>query len=94
VLYQAEPKPSVYAVFLQICVLASGAAVGFSQFTRERQLLSNVTPATIEWHKHSLKWLSSESPSQDELKDTVLRMREKRLKATGCNSAIRQSMPT
>ena len=63
--------------------------MGFSQFIRERQLLSNVTPATIEWHKHSLKWLSSESPSQDELKDTVLRMREKGLKATGCNSAIR-----
>ena len=28
-------------------------------------------------------------PQQDELKDAVLRMREKGLKATGCNSAIR-----
>ena len=28
-------------------------------------------------------------PSQNELKDAVLRMREKGLKATGCNAAIR-----
>ena len=35
------------------------------------------------------KWLRTESPSQDELKGAVLRMREKGLKATGCNSAIR-----
>ncbi|MGD1025462.1 MAG: site-specific integrase [Candidatus Sulfotelmatobacter sp.] len=62
---------------------------GFSQFTRERQYLSNVSPATLEWYKHSFKWLRTESPSQDELKDAVLRMREKGLKATGCNSAIR-----
>ena len=29
------------------------------------------------------------TPSQNELKDAVLRMREKGLKATGCNAAIR-----
>ncbi|MGB7554470.1 MAG: site-specific integrase [Candidatus Korobacteraceae bacterium] len=63
--------------------------VGFSQFSRERQYLSNVSPATLEWYKHSFKWLPSESPTQDDLKDAVLRMREKGLKATGCNSAIR-----
>jgi len=62
---------------------------GFSQFTRERQYLSNVSPATLEWYKHSFKWLRTETPSQDELKDAVMRMREKGLKATGCNSAIR-----
>ena len=62
--------------------------VGFSQFIRERQYLHNVTPATVEWYKHSFKWLRTESPAQDELKETVLRMREKGLKATGCNSAI------
>lgn len=37
----------------------------------------------------ALNWLPCESPSQDELKETVLRMREKSLKATGCNAAIR-----
>jgi integrase/recombinase XerD len=63
--------------------------VSFSQFIRERRYLSNVTPATLEWYKYSFKWLRTESPSQDELKDAVLRMREKGLKATGCNSAIR-----
>jgi site-specific recombinase XerD len=63
--------------------------VGFSQFIRERQFLSNVSPATLEWYKHSFKWLPTETPSHDELKDAVLRMREKGLKATGCNSAIR-----
>jgi len=60
----------------------------FGQFIRERQFLHNVTPATLEWYKHGFKWLPSESPSQDDLKDTVVRMREKGLKATGCNSAI------
>jgi integrase/recombinase XerD len=62
---------------------------GFQQFIRERQFLSNVTPSTVEWYKNSLKWLPSESPSQEELKGAVMRMREKGLKATGCNCAIR-----
>ena len=61
----------------------------FEQFIRERQYLTNVTPATLEWYKHSFRWLRTESPTDDELKDAVLRMREKGLKATGCNSAIR-----
>jgi integrase/recombinase XerD len=63
--------------------------VGFSQFIRERQLLSNVSPSTLEWYKHSFRWLPNEAPTQDDLKDAVLRMREKGLRATGCNSAIR-----
>jgi integrase/recombinase XerD len=63
--------------------------MSFSAFVRERQFLSNVSSSTLEWYKHSFKWLRTESPSQDELKDAVLRMREKGLKATGCNSAIR-----
>lgn len=61
----------------------------FQQFIRERQYLSNVSPATLEWYKHSFKWLPSDCPTQDDLKNAVLRMREKGLKATGCNSAIR-----
>jgi integrase/recombinase XerD len=61
----------------------------FAQFVRERQYLQNVSPATIEWYKHSFKWLRTESPDDSELKDAVLRMREKGLKPTGCNSAIR-----
>jgi len=61
----------------------------FEQFIRERQYLTNVSPATLEWYKHSLRWLPTESPTDEELKCAVLRMREKGLKATGCNSAIR-----
>jgi integrase/recombinase XerD len=61
----------------------------FQQFIRERQYLKNVSPATVAWHTHNLKWLKSESPSQAELNDAVIRMREKGLRATGCNSAIR-----
>ena len=63
-------------------------SASFDQFIRERQYLANVTPATIEWYKNSFKWLRTESPSQADLKDAVLRMREKGLKPTGCNSAI------
>ena len=62
---------------------------GFQQFIRERQYLANVSPATVEWYENSLKWLPSESPTQEQLKDAVMRMREKGLKATGCNCAIR-----
>jgi integrase/recombinase XerD len=61
----------------------------FTEFTRERQYLHNVSPATLSWYGSSLKWLASESPTQDELKNTVLRMREKGLKETGANAAIR-----
>jgi integrase/recombinase XerD len=61
----------------------------FEQFIQERQYFTNVSPATINWYKASFKWLRTDSPSQEELKDTVLRMREKGLKPTGCNSVIR-----
>lgn len=61
----------------------------FEQFIRERQYISNVTPATVAWYRNSLKWLPSESPTQEQLKDMVMRMREKGLKATGCNCVIR-----
>jgi integrase len=61
----------------------------FEQFIRERRYLQNISPSTVSWYSHALKWLPTESPTQAELKETVLRMREKGLKATGCNSAIR-----
>jgi len=64
-------------------------AARFEQFIRERQFLANASPATIEWYANSLEWLRSESPTQDELKNAVLRMREKGRRATGCNTVIR-----
>jgi len=63
--------------------------MGFSEFIRERQFLSNVSPSTLEWYKHSFKWLDTDAPTQDDLKTAVLKMRAKGLRATGCNSAIR-----
>ncbi|MGA8345986.1 MAG: hypothetical protein WB781_28915 [Candidatus Sulfotelmatobacter sp.] len=61
----------------------------FQQFISKRQYLQNVSPATVQWHTLSLKWMPSESPTEDELKLMVVRMREKQMCATGCNSAIR-----
>jgi hypothetical protein len=63
------------------------SAMGFNDFIRERRYLNNVSASTISWYTHALKWLPNESPSQDELKEVVLKMREKGLKATGCNAA-------
>jgi integrase/recombinase XerD len=61
----------------------------FEQFIRERLYLHNVSPTTVSWYTHNFKWMPSESPTEDELKLMVMRMREKGLRATGCNSAIR-----
>jgi integrase/recombinase XerD len=68
---------------------ATSLQARFEQFIRERQYITNVTPRTSEWHRNSLKWLPTVSPSQEELKNVLIRMREKGLQATGCNSAIR-----
>jgi hypothetical protein len=54
------------------------------QFIRERKYLSNVTPATVEWYTQSLQWLDTESPTDFDLKNFVIRMRERGLKTTGC----------
>lgn len=61
----------------------------FTEFTRERRYLHNVSPATVSWYTHAFKWLPSESPTQDELNGIVLRMREAGLKETGCNAVAR-----
>jgi integrase/recombinase XerD len=65
-----------------------GGQIMFEQFIRERQFLHNVTPLTIVWYETRLRWLSTESPTQAELNNVVMRMREKGLKATACNSTI------
>jgi len=63
--------------------------VTHAQFIKERQYLSNVSPATVEWYKQSLRWLGTESPTADDLKAFVMRMRESGLKPTACNNRIR-----
>ncbi len=64
-------------------------ATRFESFLREKQYLQNVSPNTLSWYRHALKWLPSENPDERGLKDMVIRMREAGLKATGCNAAIR-----
>lgn len=61
----------------------------FAQFIKEKKLLLGVSDSTVSWYTHALKWLPSENPTPEELKAMVLRMREKGLKPTGCNSACR-----
>ena len=59
------------------------------EFIKERQYVMNVSPATILWYRSALKWLDSEHPTQEELTRLVVRMRERCLKAAGCNAATR-----
>jgi integrase/recombinase XerD len=88
--YQAALKANVYAVFTPIDpLIGENMQPRFEQFIRERQFLSNVTPSTIAWYRDSFKWLPTESPTAEDLKDAVLRMREKGRNAAGCNSTIR-----
>ena len=61
----------------------------FEQFIKERRYLQNVSERTVQWYEESLKWLRVEEPTDADLKDFVLRMREKRLKPTSCNNRIR-----
>jgi len=59
------------------------------EFIRERQYVMNVSPATIRWYTSALRWLDTETPTQEELTSLVVKMRERGLKATGCNAATR-----
>lgn len=61
----------------------------FDDFVRDRKYLLNVSPHTVSWYTSAFKWLPSESPTQAELKDMVLRMRGAGLKETGSNAVIR-----
>jgi hypothetical protein len=45
----------------------------FTEFTRERCYLHNVSLATVSWYTRAFKWLPSESPTQADLKDAVMR---------------------
>lgn len=63
--------------------------MSFAEFIREKRLLANVTAKTVEWYEYSFHWLDSETPTQDDLKACVMRMREKGLKATGVNCVAR-----
>jgi len=61
----------------------------FEQFIKEKKYLHNVSPATEQWYRDSLKWLPGPAPDEAALKALVMRMRDKGLKATSCNCHIR-----
>lgn len=61
----------------------------FEQFIKERVYLKGVSNRTVEWYKESFKWLGNESPSENDLKTFVMKMREKGLTAASCNNRIR-----
>jgi site-specific recombinase XerC len=58
----------------------------FEQFLKEHRYLNNVSERSIEWYKLAFKWLPNENPSESELKQTVIRMREEGLSARSINS--------
>ena len=58
----------------------------FEQLPKERRYLCNVSERTIEWYQQAFKWLPNENPTDPELKQTVIRMREEGLSARGINS--------
>jgi integrase/recombinase XerD len=60
----------------------------FEQFIREKQYIVNVSPCTLTWYRQALRWLLAEHLTQADVNETVLRMREKGLKATAVNSYI------
>ncbi len=57
-------------------------------FIQERRYLKNVSPSTVSWYTHASSGCL-QNRKRKSLKDTVMRMREKGLKETGCNAAIR-----
>jgi integrase/recombinase XerD len=58
----------------------------FQDFLREKQYLINVSPRTLEWYEQALGWLTVAKPKDKDLKNLVIRMREKGLKARSINS--------
>ncbi len=58
------------------------------QFIKERQYVNNVSPATITWHEQSLCWLDTESPSSDDIKDLIIRLRERGLEPISIRSRV------
>jgi integrase/recombinase XerD len=61
----------------------------FEQFIKERSLLHNVSVATAEWHRQSLRWLAVEQPTQEDLNNFIFRMRKANLSPASVNNRIR-----
>ncbi len=60
---------------------------GFADFIKHRKYFVCVSPATLGWYEYCFG-LIPENPSQGDLQNAVIGMRERGLKPTGINSAI------
>jgi integrase/recombinase XerD len=60
---------------------------GFADFIKHRKYFVCVSPATINWYKSCFRSIP-EAPTQADLQNAVIAMRERGLKTTGINSAI------
>jgi integrase/recombinase XerD len=58
------------------------------QFIKEREYVNNVSPATITWYEQSLCWLSTESPTTDDIRNLIVRLRERGLEAVSVRSRL------
>jgi integrase/recombinase XerD len=60
---------------------------GFADFIKHRKYFVCVSPATLDWYKSCFRSIP-ECPTQIDLHNAVIAMRERGLKPTGINSAI------
>jgi integrase/recombinase XerD len=60
---------------------------GFADFIKHRKYFVCVSPATLDWYKSCFRSIP-EFPTQADLQNAVVAMRERGLKPTGINSAI------
>jgi integrase/recombinase XerD len=60
---------------------------GFSDFIKQRKYFVGVSPATLDWYGYCLRWIP-ENPSQSDLQQAVITMRERGLRPTGINSCL------
>lgn len=60
----------------------------FEQFISERRYLLNVSETTTRWYAEALAELPTETPNADAVKQTIIRMRARGLRATTINSRL------
>lgn len=60
----------------------------FQQFIKERQYVLNVSPATLFRYRYALCWLETETPTANDLKAAIVRMRDHGLRVVSVNSHL------
>lgn len=58
------------------------------QFIKEREYVNNVSPATVQWYEQSLCWLSTESPTTEDIRTLIVRLRERGLEPVSVRSRL------